>query len=267
MTMKKLLLLLLLIPAITFSQSKLKSAKNNLSSSSRTSSSSSSTSTSRTSSGGGGYGAGFFGDLFIELFAFVGYHTFIGQFEYRHFTPYPYFYTNVNGEYDYGIEDTDKKSQLRLGTNYLVGNIINSIELNARYRISPLWGFEMHHQSFFENVRNGTEYLDVTTLGVNYYRLRERFITGWFGAGVTYAGNDVNQFGPMLNIGTEIYPFKPISIHASFQHSNFQNGDINTFRSQVKYHVKKKAFYLGYHDISIAGVKASGMVLGFEYLF
>jgi len=262
--MKKLLILLLLIPALSFGQSKLKDAKSNLSS---RSSSSSGSSISRTSSGGGGYGAGFFGDLFIELFAFVGYDTFFGQLEYRHFTPYPYYYSNVNGEYDYGFIENDKKSQLRLGANYLVGNIVNSIEINARYRPSPLWGFELMHQSFFEEVRNGTEYLDVTSLGANYYRLRERFITGWFGLGATYVGSGVNTFGPMINIGTEIYPFKPISLHGSYQYSHINTSNVTNFRTQLKYHVKQKAFYLGYHDISIGNVKASGMVLGFEYQF
>lgn len=263
--MKKLLLILFLIPAITFGQSKLKSAKSNLSSRSNTSSSSSS-STARSSSGGT-YGAGLLGDLVIELFLFVGYKAAFGEFEYRHFTPYPYYYSNVNGEYDYGVEDTDKTSQFALGTNYLVGNIVNSIEVNARYRFDPMFGVELHHQSFFEDVRDGTEYLDVTSLGVNYYRLRERWITGWWGAGVTYVGNDVNTFGLMLNIGAEVYPFKPISLHASYQQSYINQSDIGTFRTKVKYHQKKWAYYLGYNDISLAGVKASGLVLGLEFRF
>ena len=173
----------------------------------------------------------------------------------------------MNGEYDYGQEDTDKKSQLRLGTNYLVGNVINSIEVNARYRFDPLVGIELHHQSFFENVRDGTEYLDVTSLGVNYYRIRERAITAWWGAGITYVGNDVNTAGLMVNIGTEIYPFNPMSLHISFQQSLINDSNIGTLKSQLKYHRKKTAFYLGYHDISLAGVKASGMVLGIEYQF
>lgn len=262
--MKKILFLLLLIPALTFGQSKLKNAKSNLSSSSRTSSSSSSSS--RTS-GGGGYGAGVVGDLFIELFLFIGYEAAFGDFEYRHFTPHPYYYSNVNGEYDFGLEDEDKRSQFRVGTNYLVGNIINSFEVNARYRFDPMVGIELFHQSFFEDVRDGTEYLDVTSLVVNYYRIRERFITAWWGAGVTYVGNDVNTAGLLLNVGTEIYPFKPMSLHVSFQQSLINDSNIGTLRTQLKYHRKKKAFYVGYHDISLGNVKASGMVLGFEYQF
>lgn len=261
--MKKLTILLFLIPAIAFSQGKLDKAKNNLSSRSNTSSSSSSSSSGGNS--GGGAGAGFFGEIFIELIAFIGYKAAFGEFQYRHFTPYPYYFDNVNGEYDFGLQSGDKTSQFRAGTNYLVGNNINSIELNARYRFDPLFGIEMNHQSFFEDTRNGTDYLDVTSLGVNYYRIRERSITAWWGAGVTYVGNDVNTFGVMLNVGTEIYPFRPISLHVSFQQSMINNSNIGTLRSQLKYHRKKTAYYLGYHDISIAGVKASGAVLGVEF--
>ena len=261
-SMKKLAILLLLIPAIGFSQ-KLDKAKKNLSSRSNTIS----TSSSNSSGSSGSSGAGFFGELFIELFAFIGYKAAFGEFEYRHFTPYPYYYSNVNGEYDFGQEDEDKKSQFRLGTNYLVGNNINSFEVNAKYRFDPLFGVELHHQSFFENVIDGTDCLDVTSIGFNYYRIRERGITACWGVGATYVGKDVNSIGVMYNVGTEIYPFRPISLHVSFQQSLINDSNIGTLRSQLKYHHKKTAYYLGYHDISLAGVKASGAVLGLEFTF
>lgn len=262
--MKKLTIVFLFIPLITLSQGKLEKAKDNLSS--RTNSSSSSTSSSNNARVSNS-DAGVFAELFIELFAWIGYKAALGEFEYRHFTPYPYYYSNVNGEYDYGLETDDKRSQFRLGTNYLVGNTVNSIEVNARYRFDPMIGIELHHQSFFEEVRNGTDYLDVTSIGLNYYRIRERAITAWWGAGVTYVGTDVNSFGVMYNVGMEVYPFRPMSLHLSFQQSLINNGNIGTLRSQVKYHRKKTAYYAGYHDISAGGVKLSGAVLGVEFSF
>lgn len=260
--MKKLAILFILIPTICFSQ-KLDKAKSNLSSRSNSSSTSSSSSGRISASSG----AGFFGEVFIELIAFIGYKAALGEFEYRHFTPYPYYYSNVNGEYDFGLEESDKTSQLRLGTNYLVGNNINSLEIHLKYRFDPLFGLELQHQSFFEKVISGTDYLDVTSLGVNYYRIRERSITAWWGVGATYAGKDVNSFGVMYQVGTEIYPFRPMSIHLSYQQSLINNSNISTLRSQLKYHHKNKAYFLGYHDISIGGIKASGAVLGLEFSF
>lgn len=263
--MKKLAILLLLIPTISFSQGKLDKAKDNLSS--RSSSSSNSGSNSNKGSSVGGAGVGFFGDVIIELFAFIGYKAAFGEWEYRHFTPYPYYYNNVNGEYDFGLQTGDKTDQFRLGTNYLLGNNINSFELNARYRFDPLWGIELNHQSFFEDTRDGVDYLDVTSIGFNYYRIRERAVTAWWGVGVSYVGTDVATLGVMYNVGTEIYPLKPISLHVSFQQALINESNVGTLRTQLKYHRKKTAYYLGYHNISLGGIKASGAVLGLEFIF
>lgn len=265
--MKKLLLVFLLIPAIGFSQGKLKDAKQNLSSSSSSSSSSSTSSSSRSSSSSSSSFDGSLDAFFLELFLFMSYKTALGEFEYRHFTPYPYYYDNVNGEYDFGLEEGDKRSLFRVGGNYLIGNIINSAEVNINYRFNPFVGAELSHHRFSEKVRNGREHLDVTSLLFNYYRIRERSFSAWWGVGLTYVGNEVGTAGFAYNFGTEIYPFKPISFHASYKQSLINESNIGVLKLQAKYHRKKMAYYTGYHDISLGGVKASGLVLGIEYRF
>lgn len=264
--MKKLLLVFLLIPAIGFSQGKLNNAKQNLSSSS----SSSSSSTSSSSKSGGSSGSSFdggFAEIFAEIFLIMSYKTALGDFEYRHFSPYPYYYDNVNGEYDFGLEKGDKRNLLRIGGNYLIGNIINSAEINVNYRFDPFVGVELSHHQFSEKVRDGREHLNITSLFVNYYRLRERGISLWWGGGLTHVGNEVDEVGFGYTVGTEIYPFKPISFHASYKQSLINESNIGVLKLQAKYHQKKLAYYTGYHDISLGGVKASGLVLGIEYRF
>ena len=267
--MKRGLLIFLLIPTLVLSQSKLKTAKENLSSRSSNSSSSTSSSNSNDDARASSFFAQSFGYAFLELFVRAGVYSTVklglGDFQSRHFTPYPYYYDNVHGEYDFGSVDGDKKSLTRIGANYLVGNIVNSAEVQLEHRFTPFFGATLTHQSFFEEVRDGTEYLDVTSLSLNYYRIRERSFTGWWGAGITYAGTDVDALGFTYNLGLEVYPFKPFGIHASFQQSFINRNTINTLRTQIKYHHKKTAFYMGYHDISLAGVKASGVVLGVEF--
>ena len=206
-------------------------------------------------------------ELFLKGAFYSTWKVGFGDVQKRHFTPYPYYYENVNGEYDFDLIKGDKKSQTRIGVNYLLGNIVNSAEVNVEHRFYPFVGATLTHQSFFEQVRDGTEYLDVTSLSFNYYRIRERAISGWWGIGATYVGTDVNSFGFTYNLGMEVYPFRPISILASFQQSFINQSNLNTLRTQVKYHSKKTAFYTGYHDISLAGVKASGLVLGVEFRF
>jgi hypothetical protein len=268
--MKKLILIFLLIPVIGFSQGKLNQAKNNLSSKSK--------SKSKSSSSGGSSGSRKVdlnaGRAFVKLFFYapkivIGgiYITVFGTSERRHFSPYPYYYSNVQGEYDFGLETEDKKNLISAGVNYLSGNYINSAEANVNYRFLPFLGVDLSHQSFFEDRPNGSDRLDVTSLMVNYYRIRERSFTGWWGIGATYVGSEVNTYGFTYNIGLEVYPVKPISFLVSYKQSFINQSHINVTKYQTKYHRKKMAYYIGYHNISIAGVKASGMVLGVEASF
>jgi hypothetical protein len=264
--MKKLILIFLLIPVIGFSQGKLNQAKNNLSSKSKSSSSSGSSGSSKVDLN--------VGSAFVKLFLYapkivIGgiYITAFGDFERRHFSPYPYYYSNVQGEYDFGLETEDKKSLISAGVNYLSGNYINSAEANVNYRFLPFLGVDLSHQSFFEEGLNGSDRLDVTSLMVNYYRIRERSFTGWWGMGATYVGNEVNTYGFTYNIGLEVYPVKPMSFLVSYKQSFIKQSHINVTKYQTKYHRKKMAYCIGYHNISIAGVKASGIVLGVEASF
>lgn len=265
--MKKGLLLLLLIPTIAFSQGKLDTAKEDLSSTSSSSSSGTSSSSSARSRGGNVASIGLFGELFIELFLLLGEHTVIGEFQQRSFTPHPYFYDDVKGEYLYGQEDGDKKSLVKLNANYLFSDNVNATDLSVNYRFNTLFGIEASHQYFSEKLVDRTSHLNISSLMVNYYRLREKNISGWWGVGLTHVGNSVDEVGFGYNLGLEMYFFKPISFHTSFKQSFINESSVSFLKIQAKYHRKKTAFYTGYHDISLGSVKTSGFVLGVEYTF
>jgi len=178
--MKKLLFTCLLIPIIGFSQAKLSAAKQNLSSNSSSSSTSGSSSSSSSSSSSDGTFGNLFADIFVEVFLIVGYEGLFGNLEYRHFFPYPYYYDNVNGEYDFGAVDGDKRSLLKARANYFAANSIQGVEANVKYRFLPILGLELSHNSFFENNLAGTnDNLNTTSFMLNYYRIRERSVTGW----------------------------------------------------------------------------------------
>jgi len=259
--MKKLILVFLLVPVIGFSQGKLNQAKNNLSSKSKSKSSSSGGSSDSST------GDSDVDNAIAEVFFIGVYKAAFGDYERRHFSPYPYYYDNVPGEYDFGLETEDKKSLIVAGVNYLSGKYINSAEANVNYRFHPFLGVDLSHQSFFEAGLTGSDHLGITSLMLNYYRIRERSFTGWWGMGVTYVGNEVDTYGFTYNVGLEFYPQKPMSFLVSYKQSFINESHINVTKYQAKYHRKKMAYYIGYHDISIGGVKASGMVLGIEASF
>jgi hypothetical protein len=266
--MKKLLFTCLLIPIISFSQTKLSTAKQKLSSNSSSSSTSSSSGSSSSSSSSDRTFGNLFADIFVEVFLIAGYEGLFGHLEYRHFAPYPYYYDNVNGEYDFGAVDGDKRSLLKARVNYFSANSIQGVQANVTYRFLPVLGLELSHNNFFENNLVGnSDNLNTTSFLLNYYRIRERSVTGWWGIGATYVGNEVNTAGFVYAIGLEVYPCKPISLQASFQQSFINESNINELRFQLKYHRKKVAYYTGYHDYSIAGIGISGFVLGVEVGF
>jgi hypothetical protein len=126
---------------------------------------------------------------------------------------------------------------------------------------------ELSQRHFFESNLAGKDNLEVYSLMLNYYRIRERSFTGWWGIGATYVGNEVHTTGVAYQVGIEVYPLKPISLQASFKQSFINESNINELKFHLKYHRKKMAYYTGYHDYSIGGVKASGVVLGVDLGF
>ncbi|PKH49590.1 hypothetical protein CXF68_02285 [Tenacibaculum sp. Bg11-29] len=270
--MKKVLLLLLLIPFVSFSQGKLKKAKQNINQNStkttasgkrvvKSSSSSNSKSTSHSSLPDD---LGFYSFIAKTLFWGTA-GIAIGEAEERDLNPYPYFYDN-EGEYAAELSDTGRKQGVKLGANYLF-NTIRGIELNATYKPIPIIGIDASYIHFSEKNRTNNDALDITSIMVNYHRVREKNISLWWGLGITHVGNEVNKSGFTYGLGAEIYPFKPISIHISWKESFVNKSDIGVFKSQLKYHFKNKSFFMGYHHHQIAGENISAPIVGFEITF
>lgn len=258
---QKLLFLLFFIPFVLISQSKLGNAKDSLSKRSSSGTTSSSSSSSRSSNN-----HGFFDDFFAQILYDITLGIGIGDAEYREMSPYPYYY-DKQGEY---IKDFDnnmgKRSSFRVGTNYVI-NRINSFEVNAVFKPIPLIGIEASHLNFSEQTLFNSESLNISSIMLNYYRFREQYFSVWWGFGATYIGNEVDTWGGTFSVGTEIYPVKPISLHISWKRSFINEGKVDIFKSQVKYHLKKTALYTGYHNYQLGSETVSGLVLGLEYIF
>lgn len=267
--MKQFLLLLFFIPCIAMSQGKLKKAKNSLKEKSTSESSTKGTRNVRTSSGGSSSNDSGIENPFNNLLLEIGFHATlgiaVGQAQERDLNPYPYFYDN-EGEYAAELSDTGRKQSLKLGANYLFNNI-NGFEFNANYKPIPIIGIDASYIHFSEKNRMGSDALDIVSLMVNYHRFREKNFTVWWGAGVTYVANEVDKAGFAYNLGTEIYPFKPISLHLSWKESFINESEIGVFKSQLKYHIKDKAFFVGYQHYQIGSERISAPTVGFEIIF
>lgn len=209
---------------------------------------------------------GFFVEVFGEIAFYTFYGSLIGSAEYRALTPYPYF-NNTKGEYLKTASNNSKNSLLKVGVNQLFNSDINALEVNANYRVLPILGIEASHLNFSENSIHGKEYLDVSSVMLNYYRVRECGISLWWGLGASYVGNGVDTMGFAYNFGTEIFPFKPISLFANYKQSFINSNTINQFKFHVKYHINNVALYTGYHSNELGSENVKGFILGAEYTF
>ncbi len=268
--MKKIVYLLLLSSSMLFSQQKLKKAKENLtenntkmySASSGNTSEDTEESSKSTTSFSNGLSNSFLGLLGdVILFASVG--VIFGDAEKREITPYPYF---DGGEFTASFHENSRRSNFRIGANYLF-NSVKALEINGLFKPIPILGIEASHLHFSEKNRVATDYLDVSSLMVNYNRFRERYFSLWWGVGATYIGNEVDRVGFTYGVGTEIYPWNPVSIHFSWKESLLKNATVGLLKAQLKVHLKKIAIFSGYHHYDVGGVLFDGGVIGVEYTF
>ncbi|WP_372746732.1 hypothetical protein [Lutibacter sp.] len=262
--MKNLLLIaLFIIPFTVFSQGKLEKAKEDLSKDSQSTEESSERDRSirlkRDHNN-------FFVDVFAEIGFYAFYGTLLGSSDYRSLTPYPYFY-DATGEYLKVDLDSSKNSQFKIGASQYFNKGVKGIELNADYRVIPILGIEASYLNFSENTLQGKEYLNVTSLLLKYYRVREKNVSIWWGLGATHVGNEVNTWVFTYTIGTEIFPVKPISLYANYKQSFINSSSIDEFKIHIKYHIKKTAIYTGYQNVELGSETIKGIVYGIEYTF
>ncbi|WP_369047905.1 hypothetical protein [Tenacibaculum sp. UWU-22] len=267
--MKQLLFSLLLLSSLAFSQEKLKNAKKSLSKQKTERSFTKNTKvTYRKSNNSSINNTDEAANPFVKIFGNVIFYSTVGlvsgRAEWRELNPYPYY--NDYGEYTTHFSDKTKRSSFKLGSNYLF-NTVKGIETTALFKPIPLVGIDVSYLYFSEATFNHNENFNIVSVMANYYRIRENYISFWWGLGATYAGNQVNTIGFSYALGTEIYPIKPISLHVSWKQSFINHNTIDVFKSQLKYHLKNTAIYTGYHNYQLGNQPIGGIVLGMEYVF
>ncbi|MFV0248831.1 MAG: hypothetical protein ACK5H1_07715 [Tenacibaculum sp.] len=185
-----------------------------------------------------------FAEFVGKIFSVTTIGTVFGKAEKRYLNPYPYF--NF-GEYSKEKAELNKRNSFKLGTSYLV-NIVKSFDIIANYKPIPILGVELAHFNFTEKNRALKERLNTTFLTANYYRFRVRHFTGWWGLRLAYVAEEVNSYGFAYTLGAETYPFNPISLHLSYKEALINRSSIGLFKLQLKYHLKRIALFVGFHD-------------------
>ena len=253
-------ILALLLTSSIFAQGKLEKAKSDLKGSS---SDGASYSSDYSSSDGG---ESFVGGFFIDILALVTIDALIGEMQPRNFHSYPFADGSI-GEYDYIENIPDgKRSKFMLSNTmaFQAGTFSNDLRLN--YRFIPILGIEANHLHFFDRLDEGSN-LGISSAMLNYYRIRERSVTGYWGLGVTYVGSDVNTTGFAYNLGLDIYITNPVSLGIFWKQSFINDNSINEFRALARYHIQKIAIHGGFIHYKIGNEKFPSASIGLEYRF
>lgn len=215
-------------------------------------------------------------EAFVQLFMFVGQNVLIGEAQQTDLNLYPYYQQNA-GEYmalppakndslappkEYNYKLSDLKANL----NYFAGGSVNGVQAKVDFRMFYMLGIEGSYNYFYEDVMSETVNLDVASLMLNYYRVRTKYVTGWWGMGASYVGSGVDTFGFAYNLGFDIFPVDPFSFRLLWKQSFIASDSVNEFQLQGKYHFKRTSLYTGWHYNNIGGVNMGGFAVGLEYI-
>lgn len=263
--MKFLLILCLSFSVSSFSQSRLKKAKENILKEPSKSFTNNDTSNKKKVIDNS-FGTYLFSEFVFKPLVWAGKSLVIGNKEVRVFNPVPY-ENNSYGEY-LKLNDKDDYhiNLLQVSTYYSSGKYrINGLHIDLEYRFSDLIGITARHNHFHENHFGETENLDLSGLTFNYYRIREEFITAWWSLGISNLANNVNSIGFRYGLGARVFVKKPISVLVTWQQDFIGSGTINESKINVTYHLKKLNVFTGYNHYNLASVKIPSIVIGLRY--
>jgi len=256
------LLLCCLVFSFSSAQGKLNKAKDDLSGSSSSSSSRSSSK----SNNGVNNDIGYFDSVFIEIAYYATLGILLGEMESRYFYEYPYS-DGSHGEYAFPDEGVPlKRSQFIISnTAFASGKEFYGNDFKLNFRFVPLVGVEVSHLHFFE--QNPKVELGISSFMVNYYRVREKNVTAYWGIGATHIGNGVNETGFAYQIGIDVYLNKPFSFGTSWKQSLINDSSVDELKILVRRHMKRTSIHGGFHHYKLGSVSINAVGVGLDYRF
>jgi hypothetical protein len=206
-------------------------------------------------------GSSFFGNLIGELIvkpvlfgAFIGRSDDDSHFHVNlwnsYFSDYPYQSPNV-GLYS-SPEQTNKRFSMKLFGNYFYNSSdLQGFDFRARICPLPFLGIAFDFTDLTEDLDSKQDNIQIYNVFINYYRGRSRRLALWWGLGVKGIEGDKTRFGPAFNLGTEIYPIKPIS-----------DRTVAELLLHLNYHIQRSILFIGYHRYSVGSAILDGGIVG-----
>ncbi|WP_298422083.1 hypothetical protein [uncultured Kordia sp.] len=260
-----LLLLCCFTCALTNAQGKLNKAKEELSSGSSSSSSSSSDSSNSSNSWDDDEN-NHFEQILNDIIDQIVFGILFGDMEQKYFYDYPYA-NGSHGEYALPEENASLKSMKLMLSNtfFASGKEFYGNDVKLNFRFMRLLGVEVNHLHFFEKIPKSE--LGINSLMLNYYRVREKMVTAFWGVGVSHVIHGVDKIGFTYQVGIDVYLKKPFSLSTLWKQSFINNSSVNEFKLHARYHLNRFSVHGGFNRYKLGSVEINSMGIGFDYRF
>lgn len=179
------------------------------------------------------------------------------------FSKYPYkepFFGNYvcnDSTNNKSIVRVDITSNFVYESKTLFGN-----NLNINLKFARRFDLEVGSLQLFEKVNGNTDNFSLYQAMLNYHRIRTQKFDLWFGLGVNYVANDVNEVGFSYGLGYEWFLTKPISILVAFNGTTINSRPVNETKLLLKYYINNFNISTGYEYYSLGVSKINAYSIG-----
>jgi len=136
----------------------------------------------------------------------------------------------------------------------------NNLSLNLKF--ARRFDLEVGSLQLFEKVSSSTDNFSLYHAMLNYHRIRTQEFDLWFGLGVNYVANNVNEAGFSYGLGSEWFLNKPLSILVTFNGTTINNRPVNKTRLLLKYYINNFNISTGYEHYSLGVSKIDTYSIG-----
>lgn len=177
---------------------------------------------------------------------------------------YPYM-EKGSGKYTRNQTTTTRNTVELQGGFYYESLEIQGLNVEAQVNISRKISFTANSISFREKIQDKQADL-MSTLNLNgkYHLFTYTGLDVWLGGGFSHLFLEQGFSGANLNIGTEIYIAKPVSIYTNWYFAglsdevSYTQGSLN-----LKVYIKESYLNLGYQSTTVTGVNFNGITFGY----
>lgn len=185
--------------------------------------------------------------------------VYAGSFWAPRFSDYPYAHPN-EGQYSSRI---GKWGALKFSSHYFRDDSdLHGIGIRGRLSPASFLNIDINFTGLKEELSSGNDHLLFYDVVVNYYRVRLNRWTLWYGFGFKAMKGNEAHYGGSFNLGTEIYPIRPISLYFNVNEGFVGESSLSELLLRLSIHLQRSMIFAGYQKLSTDAETIDGFIGG-----